>query len=548
MKRAWRFLTAMMPAPARASRRMPRARLLAGGALLGSLLGGGAYLATAGVQEEFPHAEHQRMFPLCTGCHEGIETGVAAAVYPAPELCASCHDGVEQERVTWQAPTQEITNLDFTHAEHERELAAEGMERLECERCHSPEGAARMVVERALPDRCLSCHEHQAADHYVDADCETCHVPLAETAFSGPRVLALPLPEDHDRPNFLLEVHGELAAADVQRCSTCHTRERCTSCHVDVRGVAPIGALAAAPAGFPLPRYAASYPEPPSHRTPEWLERHGASASRESCGACHTRDDCAACHVQPLPAPAAELPPRNGDHPVGERTGGIGAAEMEPGAGPAGTNAEAAARVIAARALQAGPGASVQEDVRGQGPGVGLARRMPISHAPRAFLTDHATLAAARPEQCAACHTQRFCADCHNAPETPSFHPRNYTAKHASEAYGRRLECANCHETRTFCRSCHIQEGMGADGRLDPGFHDGQPLWLLRHAQAARQGLESCTSCHTQRDCLQCHSELGAFRVNPHGPNFDAARLYKRNPLVCLACHISDPLARGTSQ
>jgi hypothetical protein len=249
----------------------------------------------------------------------------------------------------------------------------------------------------------------------------------------------------------------------------------------------------------------------------------------------------------------------------------------EPGAAPsreAGSTARyergaavtqnAAARVVAARALvqaggdaaattgasaaTAGGSAAVQEEVEGEGPGVGLQRRMPLSHAPRSFLVDHATLASARREQCEACHTQRFCADCHNAPETPSFHPRNYTTQHASEAFGRRLECANCHETRTFCRSCHIQEGMGADGRLDPGFHDAQPLWLLRHAQAARQGLESCTSCHTQRDCMQCHSELGAFGVNPHGPDFDAARLQKRNPLICLACHLSDPLERGTSQ
>ena len=83
-------------------------------------------------------------------------------------------------------------------------------------------------------------------------------------------------------------------------------------------------------------------------------------------------------------------------------------------------------------------------------------------------------------------------------------------------------------------------------GRLDASFHDAQPVWLLRHAQAARQGLESCTSCHSQKDCLQCHSQLGAFGINPHGPDFDAARVQKRNPLICFACHVSDPLKKGT--
>ncbi|HSJ15445.1 MAG TPA: cytochrome c3 family protein, partial [Longimicrobiales bacterium] len=491
MRRGWRW-------PAAASgvlrRARPRPWALLALALLGIGLGGGAVLATAAEQDEFPHDVHVRLFPLCTGCHEGVETSDPSAYYPPPASCATCHDGVELTRVGWQAPTDQITNLDFTHEAHALGVRSEGMEPLDCERCHTPEGAPRMHVELALPAQCLSCHEHQARNHYVDADCATCHVTLAATGFSGSRVLALPLPADHDVAGFLLERHGTLAAAEPTRCATCHTRERCTSCHVDVRGVEPIAALPAAPAGFPLPRYAANYPEPASHRTPEWMLRHGNVASRESCGACHTRDDCATCHVEPLPGAAAELPSR--------RTSGPGAAWHEaPGVGGAGVTAagadEGAARIAAARRLEG----ELQEPTAGAGPGVGLTRRMPVSHAPRSFLTDHATLAAARPQQCAACHTQRFCTDCHNAPETPGFHPRNYTAKHASESYGRRLECATCHEVRTFCRSCHIQQGMGADGRLDPGFHDAQPLWLLRHAQAARQGLESCTSCHTQRDC-----------------------------------------------
>lgn len=82
-------------------------------------------------------------------------------------------------------------------------------------------------------------------------------------------------------------------------------------------------------------------------------------------------------------------------------------------------------------------------------------------------------------------------------------------------------------------------------GRLGPGFHDAEPLWLLRHGQAARQALESCASCHGQNECMQCHSVLGAFKVNPHGPGFDARRAQKRNAAICLVCHITDPLAGG---
>jgi hypothetical protein len=130
-------------------------------------------------------------------------------------------------------------------------------------------------------------------------------------------------------------------------------------------------------------------------------------------------------------------------------------------------------------------------------------------------------------------------------PRSPrGFHPPNYVLRHSAEAYGRRLDCASCHNTQLFCRDCHVSSGRGATGRLGPGYHDAEPVWLLRHGQAARQTLESCTSCHTQRDCMQCHSQLGAFRVSPHGPNFDARRAQRANPQICRACHLGDPLVR----
>jgi hypothetical protein len=125
-----------------------------------------------------------------------------------------------------------------------------------------------------------------------------------------------------------------------------------------------------------------------------------------------------------------------------------------------------------------------------------------------------------------------------------AYHPPDFVLRHSSLAYGRRLECSSCHETRAFCADCHARLGMRATGRLGPGFHDAEPLWLLRHGQAARQGLESCASCHRQNDCRQCHSELGAFKVNPHGPSFDASRARERNAAACFLCHLSDPIGR----
>jgi predicted CXXCH cytochrome family protein len=453
----------------------------------------GSIMLRADRTERFPHELHVRLFPLCGGCHEGVETGDRANYYPPPQLCANCHDGVVQPVVEWDGPRQYLTNLIFEHTHHEAALLRVDGTTLECEQCHTPAGAARMTIQRANPELCLSCHAHEARDHFVDAACQTCHVSFVESDWPPARIAAMPLPADHHVPGFLLEGHGVQAIANTQKCAVCHTQERCTSCHVNVADVPQIAAIPAAPPGWSLPAYAAHYPVPPSHFSRDWLEHHGEPASRQQCAACHTRQDCTACHVEPVPAVVNALPSRG--------------------------------------------------DV--QAPGAVTLRQMPLSHASRWFDREHAALAATQPGSCQACHAQKFCADCHDAPANATYHPRNFAQQHSSQAYSRRMECSTCHEVRTFCRSCHIQQGMGAQGRLNPGFHDAEPLWLLRHARAARQGLESCTSCHVQRDCMQCHTEIGAFQISPHGPNFDARRAQQRNPVICFACHVTDPLANG---
>jgi hypothetical protein len=92
--------------------------------------------------------------------------------------------------------------------------------------------------------------------------------------------------------------------------------------------------------------------------------------------------------------------------------------------------------------------------------------------------------------------------------------------------------------------ACHDEVGLAPAARPGPGFHDGVANWLLGHGQPARQGLESCASCHRQSDCVQCHSTIGSFRVDPHGPSFDAERGWARAPETCLVCHLERPLRR----
>jgi hypothetical protein len=458
--------------------------------------------ASGGQQEPFPHEEHTGLFPLCTGCHEGVPDGNPAAFYPEPQLCAGCHDGVEMDSVVWSPPpTGGPQPIVFTHPAHQAAVAAEGDAELGCEECHVAEGQPPMHIERRqVLGQCLSCHGHPAEVHLVDAPCETCHMPAAETPMGGAWLATLPYPPDHATGDFLRGVHGELAGAEPARCATCHVQERCTSCHVNAAAVPEIAAIPAASGSLELPAYAAHYFVPPSHEAPDFLDTHGGIASVESCSTCHTQDDCAACHTGDLPAVAVAMPR--------------------------------------------------SADVRA--PGVLLEPKPPSSHATASFMTDHGTLAAADAGSCTSCHVRTECADCHEASSVevtlppalagPVFHPPNYLARHSAEAYGRQLECSSCHETAAFCRDCHEEVGFQPVGALGQGFHDAEPNWLLRHGRPARQALESCATCHQQTDCLQCHSTLGAFKVSPHGSDFDPQVAWEKNPAICFACHVESPV------
>ena len=444
----------------------------------------------ASQEDAFPHAEHQGLFPLCIGCHEGIPSGDRSDWYPEPAGCVGCHDGVDREEVSWTGPSDRIHNVLFDHAEHEAELAEVDDSSPECAACHIEPGGGRMEVAVDIQvGTCWGCHAHETEEHYdVDASCETCHVPLASTGFATARIEALPRPPSHEAEDFVLEGHGDLAPGRTGLCATCHTRERCVSCHVDT-DVEEIAALPSAPSSMVLPPTEASYPEPVSHTDSRWLEVHGPEAAVGECSTCHTTDDCRSCHVSEVPDVVASLPRR--------------------------------ADVVA-------PGATIE-------PGG------PDSHTSLFFMQAHSALAAADQRGCETCHVQQFCVDCHDAEVGGGYHPPNFMVRHSGDAYGRDSECSNCHEPQAFCQACHVDIGLSGSRTVAAGYHDGSPVWLLQHGQAARQNLESCASCHRQVDCTRCHSTLGAFKVSPHTSSFDAERAWLQSPRTCLACHVGNP-------
>ena len=168
--------------------------------------GAGGLAVGAAAQEPpevpFPHEEHAGLFPLCASCHAGAEVAAGSvALYPEPTRCAQCHDGVDEARVTWAAPSTPPSNVRFAHGVHEARVETAGDSALACATCHAPRPDDAWAVQRAVTDSCWTCHAHPATEHYADAECSTCHVPLAETRFPVARVAALPEPPDHDRPD-----------------------------------------------------------------------------------------------------------------------------------------------------------------------------------------------------------------------------------------------------------------------------------------------------------------------------------------------------------
>ncbi len=447
-----------------------------------------------GMQEvAFPHDEHEGLFPLCAGCHEGVPLGDLADYYPETGSCEGCHDGVARDRVSWDGPSRPVENVEYDHAQHAVDLVEAGDAAQECASCHVPPGGERMAVSDSVQlGTCFTCHAHEADEHQVDAACESCHVPLAASGFGLSAVAALPVPPDHEPVAFAGREHGLLADQTPDRCATCHTRERCVSCHVDTDRDA-IQMLPLAPPDMQLPPPVAHYNEPATHIVDGFFSDHGAMASRAECATCHTSEDCTACHVVPAPAPIGSFPSR---------------AQVEA-------------------------------------PGVRLSARAPDSHDSFFFMEAHPGLAAADVGNCATCHVESYCVACHDGPVGGGYHPADFVSRHSADAFSRDTECANCHSTAVFCRECHQEAGLVGAGRLGPGYHEGGPLWLLRHGQPARQNLETCASCHKQLDCTQCHGVLGAFKVSPHGPDFDAERAWARSPRACLGCHVRNPLTGG---
>jgi hypothetical protein len=170
-----------------------------------------------------------------------------------------------------------------------------------------------------------------------------------------------------------------------------------------------------------------------------------------------------------------------------------------------------------------------------------------VAHAGN-FLRRHGADARKEAPRCATCHTQSFCADCHNnrspttaagqwpdRPDRAFIHRPHYVERHAVEARIEGPLCLTCHG-ESDCQSCHTAAGRGPGG-LDPH----PPGWSSMgrggnaHAQAARRDILSCAGCHSGPGadlCVTCHAP-GRPGGTPHlsRPSGDL------NNQPCVRCH-----------
>jgi hypothetical protein len=182
------------------------------------------------------------------------------------------------------------------------------------------------------------------------------------------------------------------------------------------------------------------------------------------------------------------------------------------------------------------------------------------------WIERHRSVAGADSRFCSSCHSEKDCADCHDGRVRPRrIHPNDFLSMHPIAARQNSASCTSCHRQQSFCLSCHQRTGVAASGPFGNfttrgRFHPPKAVWTdgprssRHHAWEAQRNLNTCTSCHSERDCATCHStrrvggpggdlSLGARRgVDPHPPGFKnrCARPLRQNPRSCIFCHGRD--------
>ena len=199
------------------------------------------------------------------------------------------------------------------------------------------------------------------------------------------------------------------------------------------------------------------------------------------------------------------------------------------------------------------------------------------THGPT-WALNHRAAAKSKTIDCASCHTQESCLECHTAGRADeqgalgsslaNVHRSDFHITHPIAARTDPQLCSSCHEVR-FCSSCHdsfnrtdlaiLSHRRGwSDLETLPGtIHETYDtsecqtchvdsvlpshVWSSAHAREARKNLVTCQACHPQGDiCLKCHSARSGLMINPHPKDwldFSSRLEGASGGKTCRRCH-----------
>jgi hypothetical protein len=179
------------------------------------------------------------------------------------------------------------------------------------------------------------------------------------------------------------------------------------------------------------------------------------------------------------------------------------------------------------------------------------------------WVRGHRNLASKAGSNCAQCHDQSYCLDCHqgggiNADLSkaqfgrdyiPKSHRSDFITLHPIKALDNPQTCTRCHDQK-YCNECHARFPKGSlriKSHLMLGPNGQQYSFATgEHALEARRNLQSCQACHPEGDvCIQCHASGG---TNPHPRNWRSIKgnyLDRAGDRTCIKCHsLGDPNIR----
>jgi len=392
-------------------------------------------------------------------CRLAVAAAVAlgAALAAAQGRPPAATAGEPRSRAVY--PDQRIA-LRFSHAQHLR------IRGVRCVQCHAGAGRSESVQDRLIPAqaRCEACHDIEAASAGKPTDppssCEACHPGFDATVHRAPEASSFPranLVFSHAR--HLARLHGgDAPAATNADCESCHgpmaavetaTRDQlprmatclqchdgrtatqaCATCHL--AAPAGKGGLVMTELGSGTLRPAAGNPLGLDHG-PRFERAHAlvALAQRRQCAACHAERYCLACHDGTTKPQAVHPNDFVSIHPVAAR-------QDSP-------RCDACHRrqtfcIACHERVGVGANAPGLVDPRLSG------RFHPPGWVTLKSPTHHAIQAARNIGQCASCHREDQCMQCHaSASALLKPHPSDFKLHCRTMAQKNSRACEKCH-------------------------------------------------------------------------------------------------------